>query len=42
MLVKLDFLVFFSLIKVLVLDCEMVGVGFSGEESIVVRVFVVN
>lgn len=42
MLVKLDPLVPLSLTKALALDCEMVGVGPSGEESIAARVSVVN
>lgn len=42
MLVKLEPLVPFSLTKALAMDCEMVGVGPTGEESLAARVSVVN
>ena len=42
MLVKLEPLVPFSLTRALAMDCEMVGAGPKGEESVAARVSIVN
>lgn len=42
MLIKLEPLAPFSLTRALAMDCEMVGVGPKGEESVVARVSIVN